>query len=317
MRRLTWLCVVVALAGLGPSVAADAPALEVVLLGTGSPAPRIDRFGPATLVRAGSEVLLFDAGRGASQRLWQLRVPLGELTCVFLTHLHSDHVVGLPDVWLTGFLPAPFGRRAKPLQVRGPAGTSAMMTALRTAFEWDLRVRTDGAEQGESGVAVDAQDIAQGVVLQRNGVKVTAFTVDHGEHLRPALGYRVDYRGRSVVLSGDTRPSDNLVQVAKGADVVVHEVFAAPTELIAASDIARTIAGYHSSPEQAGKVFERIRPRLAVFTHVALFTNDAARPALGVEDITARARATYAGPLVVGEDLMTIAIGDEVAVRRR
>jgi ribonuclease Z len=314
MVRAAALCVVIALAGLPTPVRAEGAALEVVLLGTGGPAPLIDRFGPATLVRAGSEYLLFDAGRGASQRIWQTRLPLGSITAVFLTHLHSDHVVGLPDLWLTSWLPTAFGARTAPLQVFGPAGTRDMTAALQNAFRWDIRARTGGEEQVAKEISFHATDIGEGVVLERNGVKVTAFTVDHAKHLRPALGYRVDHGGHSVVISGDTRPSDNLVRFAERADVVVHEVFAATERLLRDSAVARSVGSYHTSPEEAGRVFARVKPRLAVFTHVIQFRLDSAAPP-SVEDILARTRSAYSGPLVVGEDLMTIAIGAEVEVR--
>jgi ribonuclease Z len=309
-------CAVAALLLLLAPAVPDAQALEVTLLGTGRPDPAIDRFGPSTLVVAGPEKLLFDVGRGASQRLWQRRIPLGQVSGVFLTHLHSDHVVGFADLWLTGWLPAPFGRRVTPLEVWGPAGTADMMTALRKAYAWDLRVRAEHQALPASGVAIAARDVTQGVVLERNGVKVTAFRVDHGEVLEPALGYRVDHAGRSVVISGDTRFSENLIRFAAGADVLVHEVAAARAELVAASPVTRSILAVHTSPEDAGRVFARVKPRLAVYSHVVLLTTDPKIGAPSVEDLVARTRSSYAGPLVVGEDLMTLVVGDTVEVRR-
>lgn len=108
--------------------------LKLTLLGTGSPIPMLERFGPSILVEAGPEKLLIDCGRGASLRLWQLHIPLGSVTAVFLTHLHSDHLVGIPDLWLTGWRPAPFGRRTRAFQIWGPIGTNEMMANLRRAF---------------------------------------------------------------------------------------------------------------------------------------------------------------------------------------
>lgn len=295
--------------------AVRAQEIRVTLLGTGRPAPEIDRFGPSTLVEAGGYRLLFDAGRGVAQRLWQLRIALGEVDAVFLTHLHSDHVVGLPDLWLTGWLPTPFGRRAAPLALWGPAGTVDMVAALRKAYAWDLRARSGHQKLPEAGVTLRARDVEQGVVYDRDGVKVTAFVVDHGPHLRPALGYRVDHAGRSVVISGDTRPSENLVRFAAGVDVLVHEVAAARKDLVDRSAVARSILAVHTSPEDAGRIFTRVKPRLAVFTHVALLTTDPSVPVPSIADLVTRTRGTYAGPLVVGEDLMTVVIGDEVEVR--
>ena len=290
--------------------------LKVTLLGTGRPDPAIDRFGPGTLVEAGNQALLFDSGRGVSQRLWQMKMPLSRVDALFLTHLHSDHVVGIPDLWLTGWLPTPFGRRTVPLQVAGPEGTRAMMSSLREAYQWDIRVRRDGEGLPAAGVEVAARDIRQGVVYERDGLKVTAFEVDHGGILQPAFGYRVDYGGRSVVISGDTRPSENLVAFARNADVVIHEVSAARPELLARSPVARRIVGFHTSPEDAGRIFERVKPKLAVYSHIVLLTTDPAISAPALSELAPRTRTTYLGPLEIGEDLMTILIGQSVEVRR-
>jgi ribonuclease Z len=290
--------------------------IEVTLLGTGRPDPIIERFGPSTLVRAGDETLLFDAGRGATQRLWQLRIPLSQVSGLFLTHLHSDHIVGIPDLWLTSWLPTPYGKRATPLQVWGPEGTHAMMSSLRQAFAWDIDRRGRGEGLPMAAVGVDAHDITEGVVFNRNGVKVTAFLVDHGGLLEPAYGYRVDYEGRSVLISGDTRPSDNLARFAEGADLIIHEVIAARPELLEKSEDARRIVGFHTLPEDAGRIFEKARPRLAVYSHIVLLTTDPAISAPTVDELVPRTRTTYAGRLEVGEDLMKIVVGEQIQVRR-
>ena len=299
-----------------PPPSLHAQEIEVTLLGTGRPDPVIDRFGPSTLVRAGSEALLFDAGRGATQRLWQLGIPLSQVSALFLTHLHSDHIVGIPDLWLTSWLPTPYGKRGSPLQVWGPEGTHAMMSALRQAFEWDIDRRGRGEGLPMAAVTVDAHDITEGVVFERNGVRVTAFLVDHGGLLEPAFGYRVDYEGRSVVISGDTRPSENLVRFAEGVDLIVHEVIAARPELLEKSEVARRIVSFHTLPEDAGRIFERARPRLAVYSHVVLLTTDPEISAPTVEELVPRTRTAYGGRVEVGEDLMTIVVGERVEVQR-
>ena len=290
--------------------------LAVTLLGTGYPLPRIDRFGPSTLVRAGDQILVFDCGRGTSQRLWQLGVPLGEVSALFLTHLHSDHTVGIADLWLTGWLAGPSGHRAGPFVVLGPPGTRAMMEHLEQAYAADIRIRTAEAKLPPRGVAISATEIGQGVVYRQGGVTVTAFTVDHGKWVEHALGYRVDYAGHSVVISGDTRFNENLIRFATGTDVLVHEVALARPELLSLSPAARPILNHHTSPEEAGTVFARARPRLAVYTHIVLLTTDARVAAPSVADLVARTRTTYAGPLQVGDDLTTIDIGDSVTVHR-
>jgi ribonuclease Z len=290
--------------------------IRVTLLGTGRPDPSIDRFGPSTLIEAGGETLMIDCGRGAAQRLWQLRIPLTRVKEVFFTHLHSDHTVGLPDLWLTGWLPTPYGNRSTPLGVWGPAGTRDMTRGLVTAFAWDLDRRSRGEGIPVAGASFDAHDVQPGVVFERNGVRVTAFTVDHGGLLQPAYGYRVDYRGRSVVVSGDTRPIESLITASTGVDVLVHEVIAAPAALLEKSATARRIVGFHTLPEDAGRFFARVRPRLAVYSHVVLLTTDPAFPQPSATELVPRTRSTYDGPLEVGEDLMAIDIGREIRVRR-
>lgn len=289
--------------------------IKVTLLGTGAPVPSIERFGPSILVEAGGQKLLFDCGRGAGQRLWQLKIPLGQINALFLTHLHSDHVVGIPDVWLTGWIPAVYGRRAYPFQVFGPDGTRDMMVNLVKAFSWDISTRSKEKNKADSGALVNATDIKEGFTWERNGVKVTPFTVRHAEFIDSALGYRIDYAGHSVILSGDTRYSENLIRYAKGADVVIHEV-AAANEYSMQSPLINQILGFHSSPEDAGKVFDRINPKLAVYSHIVLLTADPSIPPPSINDLTIRTQKIYKGALQVGEDLLSIEIGDNVKVSK-
>jgi ribonuclease Z len=235
---------------------------------------------------------------------------------VFLTHLHSDHIVSLPELLL---FPWASQGRAVPLQVWGPTGTRAMMERLQEAFAFDIHVRRDVDERfSPEGIRVLATDIREGVVYESNGVKVTAFLVDHAP-VEPAFGFRVDYRGRSVALSGDTKPSDNLVKAAQGVDLLVHEVggwkqdpnlTGAPDDRFPGSTQTRrqvqTIRNHHTDGAEAGSIFERVKPRLAVFSH---YTVD---PAATLRLV----RQTYAGPVEFGEDLMAIDIGTTIAVRR-
>ena len=279
--------------------------LRVTLLGTGNPRPLLERFGPSLLVEVGGQRLLFDSGRGATQRLFQLGVPLAEVRDVFLTHLHSDHVVGLPDLWLTGWI---FGRR-EALHVRGPAGTREMTSHLREAFAFDVDIRQRDEKLPARGAALEGEDFPPGLVYKGEGVTVTAFAVDHGP-VRPALGYRIDAAGRSVVLSGDTRASDAVVEAARGADLLVHEVAAATDAWQRESPIAAAVLAHHTSPEEAGEVFARAKPRLALYSHIVLLGGVTA------DDLVSRTRRAYGGPVEVGEDLLAVDVGDRLHVRR-
>jgi ribonuclease Z len=290
--------------------------LKVTLLGTGAPVPSIERFGPGVLVEAGGQKMLFDCGRGVSQRIWQLKIPLGQVFPLFLTHLHSDHTVGIPDVLLTGWIPAVYGRRNSPLQVFGPAGTKAMMENLVNAYEWDITTRNKEKNKVDSGAMVKAVDIEEGYVWEKDGVKVTPFTVSHADFIDSALGYRIDYMGHSVVISGDTRYTENLIKFAKGADLIIHEVAAANEDTTKNTALVNQILGFHSSPEDAGRAFEQVQPKLAVYTHFVLLTADPAVPPPTANELLRRTQKTYKGEVQAGEDLMTIEIGEKINVIR-
>ena len=296
-----------------PNAGAQSPVgaddFRVTLLGTGSPQPVIDRFGPGVLAQAGGETLLFDCGRGVTQRLFQLGVKLEDANKLFLTHLHSDHTVGIPDLWLTGWLEPPWGQRKGAFQVFGPAGTRNMMENLERAYDWDIRTRIADQKLAKENVAVSVTEIKEGIVYDHDGVKVTAFEVDHGDLVKPAFGFRVDYGGRSAVISGDTRFNENLIKHATGTDLLIHQVAAVRPELLA-SPVFQVILAHHTKPEEAGVVFARTKPKLAVFYHFSLLGTPQVKP-MTAQEVVELAQKSYTGPLLAGEDLMVFHIGRE------
>jgi ribonuclease Z len=277
--------------------------IKVTLLGTGTPQPIMERFGASILVQAGSETLVFDAGRGCLQRLRQVNIAYDKISALFLTHLHSDHIVGLPDLWLTGWL---VSRREMPLNVFGPTGTSEMLNNLRKAFAFDIRMRVEDDKRSEEGSKFLIKEIQQGVIYEKNGVKVIAFEVDHFPVV-PAFGYRIEYNGHAVVLSGDTRYSENLIKFAKGADLLIHEVAIAP-DTLSKSDPQYHILMHHTTPEQAAKVFNVVHPKLAAYSHIVKIHG------LTEEDIMKITKAKYPGAIIMGKDLMSFSISDTISV---
>ncbi|HEX7024877.1 MAG TPA: MBL fold metallo-hydrolase [Gemmatimonadales bacterium] len=272
---------------------------QVVMLGTGTPNPDPDRSGPAVAVVVNNTAYLVDAGAGVMRRAEQARrmgfaaLAADRIGIVFLTHLHSDHTIGLPDVIHTGWV----RERKEPLRLFGPPGTAAMAEHLTAAYSADIANRRSGLQpHTEDGWRVDAKDVAAGVIYRDSNVTVTAFEVPHDgwEH---ALGYRFDTRDRSIVISGDTRASEAVVTACNGCDVLLHEAYSEKGWATRTPDWQRYHADAHTSSSQLAGLATRARPKLLVLYHQLLWggTTD--------EDLLAEIRAAYAGAVVSARDL--------------
>jgi ribonuclease Z len=283
---LLWLCSLslAALAQQQPDTAMLTDGqLHVILVGTGSPLADATRAQACTAVIAGGEFVLVDAGPGAIRKAMTGNLPLANLSAVLLTHFHSDHIGELGEAvvqsWIAG--------RTKKLEVYGPPGVEQVVAGFTQAYALDANYRiTHHTETHMPRVAAAAtanpiklkSDDAAAVVFERNGLKVTAFKVAH-EPASPAYGYRFDYRGRSVVVSGDTAKSDNLAKHAAGADVLIHDVLAKNILNMAAANfeqsgsarraqLARDITTYHASPQEAAQTAATAKVETLVFTHL-------------------------------------------------
>jgi len=281
--------------------------MRVTLLGTGTPILNINRFGMSTLVEAGGQKLLFDAGRGAAMRLHQAKVPLREITAIFITHLHSDHLAGIPDIYATAPLLPP--RRRVPLEIWGPQGIADVARGVELMFSANNHIRLTEKELVPEVTKIATHDVPAdgGPVFEKDGVIVRAFLVDHG-HAKPAYGYRIDYGGHAVVLSGDTIYTPNLIKQAKGVDLLVHCVAIGSRRFEeAAPELAQRRYSHLANPEMAGRILNEVRPKQAVFSHISLMSRaDIPRPSN--DELKSRIGALYDGPFVIGEDLMSFLI---------
>jgi ribonuclease Z len=274
---------------------------KVVLLGTGTPALDPDRSGPATAVVVGDTAYIVDLGPGIVRRAAAASLDTGfrkgikaleptSLRTAFVTHLHSDHTVGYPDLILS---PWTLGRRF-PLEVYGPKGLAAMTQHLLEAYRVDIETRTnaDGNQRAfAEGHNANAHEIAAGVVYKDANVTVTAFPT---RHAMESYGYRFDTKDRSIVISGDTHPTPATVEACRGCDVLIHEVDT-PAWLATRPETFQGFAAkYHTSTPELAELAREAKPKLLILYHWA---------AASADELRADFAGRYSGQFVVGRDL--------------
>jgi ribonuclease Z len=302
-------------AAMARDVMAQLPAdqLHVGFCGTGSPLPSRDRAAACTLVVADGKLFVFDMGEGSGETLALMGMPLGKVEGIWLTHLHSDHFEGLGPFTLQRWA----GTSAKtPLAVFGPEGVTEITEGLNAAYRIDSTYRI--AHHGEavvppSGFGMTGKAIVPGVVYDTDSVKITAFAVDHGP-IKPAFGYRVDWKGRNVTISGDTAFTPALASAAKGSDLFVSELLSPRMVKIlenasrkvgnaGRAKIFSDIQNYHISPEQAADVAKKAGVGMLAFTHMVPSVPKPLEFAL-----TGNAARHYSGPIKIMHDGDVISI---------
>ncbi len=281
--------------------------VEIVFLGTGTPVPNADRQGPSLAIIANGKAYLVDAGSGVVRQAnsaFLRGIPAlrpTELDIAFLTHLHSDHTLGLPDLIFTPWI----AERTKPLRLYGPEGTKEMAARILEAFKEDIQVRTMGLESANTtGYKVDAHDVQPGNVYQDSNVAIKAFLVKHGSW-KEALGYRFDAGGKSIVVSGDTSPADSVAEACAGCDALVHEVYSgrAPNPGKPSMSVEQWMkyeSEFHTSAVELGEIAARAKAKMLILTHWTLLGN------AKEDDMVREIRQKYSGPIVIGRDLDVI-----------
>lgn len=273
--------------------------MRVTLLGTGVPNPNPQRRGPSQIVTAGGERFLVDAGSGVVCQLVSSGMAPESVDQILITHHHSDHNIDLGHFLLTRWI---FGDDS-PLHVWGPRGTQRFVDDLLRLHDYDIQVRR-ALQRGRPGPKVEVHEIEEGMIYRSPGVTITAFLVEHLP-VEPALGFRFDGDGRSIALSGDTRPCANLVERCRGVDVLVHECVD-----VARLDIPRgfhggsraerekVLASLHTLPDQVGKVAAEAGAKTLVTSHMV--------PATAPDELRGVIARDFPGRIIVGEDLMEI-----------
>jgi ribonuclease BN (tRNA processing enzyme) len=279
-------------------LSAQSPRTKIVMLGTGTPIPDPDRQGPSLVIVVDSTPYFFDAGTGVVRRaagaqregVPGLRMP--QLQHLFITHLHSDHTLGLADLLLTPWIQG----RVVPLEVYGPPGTTHMVASTLSAFDEDIheRISTSGGPSA-IGWKANVHEIAAGVVYKDSLVTVRAFAVPHSGW-KYAFGYRIDTPDRSIVVSGDTRPSAAIAAACNGCDVLIHEVYSDSGFANVPPARQKYHAQAHTSAIQLGTIATSARPKLLILTHILFF-------GASEERVLAEVRSTFKGSVVLPRDL--------------
>jgi ribonuclease Z len=275
--------------------AACAQDTRVVLLGTGTPNPEPDRMGPSVAIVSGGRVYIVDCGPGVVRRAAETGIRMEQLTRGFITHLHSDHTAGYPDLILT----PPNAGRGEPLEVFGPPGLRDMTALLLRAYRQDFAIRLHGTQPGQPrGFLVTAHDVGPGEIYRDEQVRVTAFAVSHGAW-KYAYGYRFEARDKTIAISGDTTYSDALIAAAKGCDILVHEVYSQKGWEGRTAEWRKYHEAYHTSGTDVGRVAAQVRPKKLVLYHLLPMGQTA-------DEILGEVRRNWQGETIYGKDLDVI-----------
>ena len=279
---------------------------RVVMLGTGTPRPDPNRSGPATAVIVNDTPYLIDFGAGVIRRataafekgVTALGFAGVNIKTVFLTHMHSDHTIGYPDLVFTPWV---MGRN-KPLDVYGPTGITAMTEHMLKAWQVDIAGRVNGlGSHDPEGCKVNAREIAPGVVHRDCNVTVTAFSVQHGEMVN-SFGYRFDTPDRTIVISGDTTPTQTLLDHSRGCDVLIHEAYSMETRRRVSLRAQEYRRRHHTSSIELAKIANDVKPGLLVIYHRSNMGGPA-ESADSEQVLLDEIRQSYAGCVVMGHDL--------------
>ncbi len=275
----------------------------IKLLGTGCPSPSYIRFGPSTLVQVQSKNYLFDAGSGVTQRLNESGIKSSDIDVLFITHMHSDHIIDIYQLYISGWHQG----RVKPFKIIGPLGIKDFVETLFKAFKKELEGRRKWeVRPNENALLYEVYEVAKNYKYKDNVAQITPFEVDH-KPVDPAYGYKIEFnedeKNKKIVISGDTRKSKKLIEESFKANALVHEVFIGLDfdDKRMTKETLFNIGDYHTSPKEVGEVAKEALVDKLILTHFV-------PPIFDEEKLKAEVGEIYKGQIVIGKDLLEIQV---------
>ena len=267
---------------------------RIVLLGTGCPSPSHIRYGPSTLISTEKHKILIDAGSGVTQRLSEFGLAPSEIDVILITHLHSDHIVDLYQLYISGWHTG----RTRPFKIVGPKGIKKFFDKTVEAYADELNLRVDWEKRpNHEGLDINIIEIDNEFIYEEMGIKITSIEVQH-QPVEPAYGYQVFVDDKKITYSGDTRYSKNLEKASKNAEYLIHEVFVslAFNEKRMTEDTLKNVKDYHSTPKDVGTLAKAANVKKLILNHFV-------PPVFDEETLKAEISKYYKGEIIVGKDL--------------
>jgi len=270
--------------------------VNFTFLGTGTPRPDINKLGPSILVTYKNEEILLDIGRGATVRLAQVGNNFSSINNIYISHMHFDHLIGLPDFWLISNL----WQKKTSTNIFGPKGIQEFCNNIKKAYEEDLDYRYNKKEVSQ----INCYDFDNHNFLSESLIKVKSFKNSHG-HIENSYGLIVTVNGKTIVYSGDTTYSDNVIKSCKQCDILIHEVIAVSSILYKNNKKLRDVVDTHTNVKQLVKILNSTNPKLTILNHALLF-------GITEEQVIKEIQESYSGDVVFAYDLLSVDVGKEI-----
>jgi len=273
--------------------------INFTFLGTGTPRPNIDKLGPSILIKNSNHEILLDVGRGTSIRLNQIGNNFSKVNNVYISHLHYDHIIGLADFWLTSNL----WQKKENINIYGPKGIKKLCQNITNSYTEDINYRYE--KNNYSKLNCNSYDNL-GMTVKHGKINVEFFKNSHG-HIEESYGFKVRFKNKSVVYSGDTSYSQNVIDAAKGCDILIHEVIASSKKLYDNNDKLRKVFKTHTDINQLIKILNITNPKLTILNHALLF-------GISESKVLNKIKKEYNGDIIFAKDLMSVDLGNEISI---